>query len=188
MSYAIIDESLLTGIADAIREKNGSSDTYTPAQMATAIGAMASGGLEYETGTYAPESDIAKPFISFSKSHDYPPCQILFYDATNTIDIVTSSNWLFQWIDFSQISNTTISYSETSVRYAIAFLVYRGSQTTSLTSVGSFVTYPYSDTGDSANTYYRFWVTASGFYPYTNSTSRYWRSGRTYKWIAVWKP
>lgn len=37
MSKALISESVLTGIADAIRAKNGSTDTYTPAQMATAI-------------------------------------------------------------------------------------------------------------------------------------------------------
>ncbi len=37
MSKAIIDEQYLTDIADAIRAKNGSADTYTPSEMATAI-------------------------------------------------------------------------------------------------------------------------------------------------------
>lgn len=37
MSKAIIDEQNLTDIADAIRTKNGSADTYTPSEMATAI-------------------------------------------------------------------------------------------------------------------------------------------------------
>ena len=37
MSKAIITESLLTDIADAIRSKLGGSDTYTPAEMAAAI-------------------------------------------------------------------------------------------------------------------------------------------------------
>lgn len=37
MSKAIIDEQYLTDIADAIRTKNGSADTYTPSEMATAI-------------------------------------------------------------------------------------------------------------------------------------------------------
>lgn len=38
MAKAIIDEQNLTDIADAIRAKNGSADTYTPSEMATAIG------------------------------------------------------------------------------------------------------------------------------------------------------
>lgn len=37
MPRGLIDPSLLTDIADAIRAKNGSSDTYTPAEMADAI-------------------------------------------------------------------------------------------------------------------------------------------------------
>lgn len=37
MAKAIIDEQNLTDIADAIRAKNGSADTYTPSEMATAI-------------------------------------------------------------------------------------------------------------------------------------------------------
>lgn len=46
MSIAKIDESLLTAIANAIRSKNGSSDTYTPAEMATAIGDIETGGAD----------------------------------------------------------------------------------------------------------------------------------------------
>lgn len=37
MPTSFIEDSTLTAIADAIREKNGSSDTYTPLQMVTAI-------------------------------------------------------------------------------------------------------------------------------------------------------
>lgn len=44
MSRAIITEGYLTDIADAIRAKNGSSDTYTPPQMAAAIEAIPTGG------------------------------------------------------------------------------------------------------------------------------------------------
>lgn len=44
MSIAYIDESLLTGIANAIRSKNGSSDTYTPLEMINAIDDIETGG------------------------------------------------------------------------------------------------------------------------------------------------
>lgn len=50
MSIARIDESLLTSIADAIRTKTGSSDTYTPAEMAAAISEIETGGTT-PTGT-----------------------------------------------------------------------------------------------------------------------------------------
>lgn len=42
MSRALITESYLTNIANAIRAKKGSDDTYTPPQMAAAIGSIES--------------------------------------------------------------------------------------------------------------------------------------------------
>lgn len=44
MSKAIITESKLTAIADAIREKAGTQDTMTVDEMATAISEMSTGG------------------------------------------------------------------------------------------------------------------------------------------------
>jgi len=43
MSRAIITESLLTGIANAIRSKLSSSDEYTPEEMATAVSSIPTG-------------------------------------------------------------------------------------------------------------------------------------------------
>ncbi len=62
MSYVITDSQNYTDIANAIRGKNGSTDTYTPAQMATAI-------------TNIPSSTV--PTVS-SDNYSY-----IFYDGTN---------------------------------------------------------------------------------------------------------
>ena len=59
MSKAIIDEQSLTDIADAIRAKNGSADTYTPSEMATAITDLPSGGgVTIQTETFTPVADV----------------------------------------------------------------------------------------------------------------------------------
>ena len=44
MSIVTIDDSYFTDIANAIRGKNGSTDTYKPNEMAAAISALSSGG------------------------------------------------------------------------------------------------------------------------------------------------
>lgn len=44
MANVIINDTHLTNIADAIREKTGTSDTYKPGEMATAIAAIEAGG------------------------------------------------------------------------------------------------------------------------------------------------
>lgn len=44
MAKVLVTESYLSDIADAIRAKNGTASTYTPAQMAAAVTALPSGG------------------------------------------------------------------------------------------------------------------------------------------------
>lgn len=44
MANVFVDDSYLTATANAIRGKTGSTDTYTPAQMAAAIAGIVSGG------------------------------------------------------------------------------------------------------------------------------------------------
>jgi hypothetical protein len=44
MANVIINDTHLTNIADAIREKTGTSDTYKPGEMAAAISAITTGG------------------------------------------------------------------------------------------------------------------------------------------------
>ena len=45
MANVLVQESSLQGIADAIRSKNGTQNTYKPAQMAEAIEAISGGGI-----------------------------------------------------------------------------------------------------------------------------------------------
>ena len=53
MSKAIITESNLTAIANAIRQKAGVQTTYTPSEMATAITNLPTGGGSFQSGIYA---------------------------------------------------------------------------------------------------------------------------------------
>lgn len=47
MSNVLVNETSLQNIANAIRTKNGSSDTYTPSEMSTAIENIPSGGNKF---------------------------------------------------------------------------------------------------------------------------------------------
>ena len=46
MARVFVNDSTLTDIANAIREKNGTEKTYKPSQMADAVRAIQSGGIE----------------------------------------------------------------------------------------------------------------------------------------------
>ena len=56
MSLVYLNDSTLTGIADAIREKGGTTDTYLPSEMAAAIESLTvSDGTSDTTYTSAEE-------------------------------------------------------------------------------------------------------------------------------------
>lgn len=52
MSKVYLDDSTLTGIADAIRAKTGGSGLITPANMPTAIGSISGGGSVHTAAIY----------------------------------------------------------------------------------------------------------------------------------------
>lgn len=75
MSRAMITESYLTGIANAIRAKLGVQDTYTPPQMSAAIDAIPTVTVEAlsvtQNGTYtAPTGKAYSPVTVAIPSYD----------------------------------------------------------------------------------------------------------------------
>lgn len=145
-------------------------------------------GLVYETGTYTPTSDIARPQILWTNSHTEAPVLVLFSDVTGTAHSTTNSNYVFAFVDPYKLWGKGFPYTSSGYRYAVAYYSYRGSSTKSI-STGSVIMLNNSDSTTSNDTSYpRYWVSPTDFHPYSNSSSRYWSSGRTFKWIAVWKP
>lgn len=172
------------------------SDVATGKYFYTALGVLTQGtnsgggggGLTYETGTYEPSSDIARPQITFSNTHTEAPVLIYMCDVTGTAHSTTNSNYLFCYCDPFKLWGQGYPYSSSGFRYANAYYAYRSSNTNSISAAGLLITNKSSSTTSSSTAYPRYWATETGFHPYSNSTSRYWRAGRTFKWIAVWKP
>ena len=81
MAKYLIDDSTLTSIADAIRDKTGSSQGITPESMATEITNMSSGGIEgpYIEETYDSSGNlIGAKMVGYTKIRDY-----MFYECRN---------------------------------------------------------------------------------------------------------
>lgn len=143
-------------------------------------------GLSYESGVYTPSVDTSGEKISFSGTHSKAPAIIVMSDSTDTVDVTTDTNMAFIWYDYWQMYGAGLPWSSSAFRYAMAIYVYRASSTTNLTQGIVQCPYDSSNQGDSGINFPRFWVTETGFTPNSASTSRYWRSGRTYRWYAVW--
>lgn len=155
---------------------------YTSSGVKTAGTASGGGGLVYESGTWTPSEDTARPTITFTNQHSDIPMFIMMTDATGTDDQTQNTNYGFSYTAFNAFSNAVPSDITSNRRYGMASYVYRTSSNPA--QAVSAVT----STSGSTSSAEQYWVTASEFYPSAASTGRYWRYGRTYKWIAVWKP
>lgn len=164
-------DKLLTGYTAHDSAGNAITGTYSGG----------GGGLEYEEGTWTPSTDTERELISFTNTHTGPPIFVMLTDATGTDDQTSNTNYSFSYTGYYNYSGEASPSTLTSnCRYGQVNYIYRGTGNPSGGTINVS-----SLTGGSAydQDYY---VSNTGFYPYTNSTSRYWRTTRTYKWIAVW--
>ena len=157
---------------------NASSDNADGYSSVTVNVSGGGGGLVYETGTWTPASDTASYTISFSNTHSTAP---FFYMITDTGAYNSTSNSNHQFTFWSSyiLYGTGIHYSSSSDYYALGAARYRASSATTISNASTTV----SSAQSIAN-----YATSTGIEAYSSSSSRYWRSGRTYKWIAVWAP
>lgn len=198
-SYGYTDGGTKTGTAVTVsaselvsgsetKTANGTYDVTNLAQLIVNVAGGGTSGLEFETGTWEPSSDIAKGEITWSRTHTEAPVLVLLADMTGTADTTTQSNYIFAWCDYYKLWGSGVPQSSSAFRYANVYFTFRGASTTS-TSTATYACSQNSDSTTSSGTGYpRYWVSPTAFHPYTNSSSRYWRAGRTYKWIAIWKP
>lgn len=158
---------------------NGTFDVTSFASAIVNVSGGGGSGLEYETGTYTPTADIAHPTISFTGSHSTRPFFVAFIDTGSSTIAPTDSGlcwYVFSFFDFCN----SFKASSTLTRYGRAQLYYKTSKS-DYTS-GYHIT-SLTGTSTSALSYH---LSNTEFYPYTSSASRYFRSTRSYKWIAVW--
>lgn len=97
MSKVLITESNLKNIADAIRSKNGSSETYTPTEMASAISNIPSGGggetdpypvrNDGKTHLWVEVDDTTNMAVSFRVNSIYSPGIIVDYGDGNISNV-----------------------------------------------------------------------------------------------------
>lgn len=152
--------------------------------MGKAAGGGGGGGdFAYEVGTFSPDADISRPQIKFKDAHTEAPIFVAMSDVTNSSS-PSDTNLLFVYYDPYKLFGAGFPLNSTNVRYGVMTSYHRTSSTSG--SYTEAFQYPSDNAGDSGVVYPRYWVTETGFVPGA-SASRYWRSGRTYKWIAVWK-
>lgn len=144
------------------------------------------GGLVYERGSFKPSEDIARPTISFANTHTSLPIFIDMYDTSPESTSTTNSNVYFTYTDSLYLTGG-IGFPRTASNryYGHVLAGYRSSS--GVSGYTSQFAYPSTNTTDTSSPYPRYFVSLTNFRP-SMGTTRYWRAGRTYEWIAVWAP
>ena len=98
MSKVLVNESSLTGIANAIRGKNGETTTYKPSEMAAAITAIPSGGGELPEELTHYTGDCSYKFY-----RDVWKWVIDEYGSQITTENITSCDNMFRYSNMTSI-------------------------------------------------------------------------------------
>lgn len=151
-------------------------------------GSPSVGGLVYETGTWTPSEDIVSYVIPFTDTHTAAPFYYMIADVADDYSGVTNSNFFLLYCNNHQLTGAAIYESSKTIHYGEVRTMNRSGGATSFVNGTISLTTPYTDNSSTTTTDSRYWATETGIKAYTNSSSRYWRANRTYKWIAVWAP
>lgn len=179
--HSFLDTTIASNAASASDIASGKL-AYVNGSLVTGT-ASGGGGLEYESGIYTPVENIAQPTINFAGSHANRPIFVLLSDITDAVES-SNTNLYFTIVNWYDCYGVPLWGATSNWYYARVQYGYKTSS--SMTQGGNPINAyePSPPTASSLNYY----LDASWFKPYTGSTNRYWRSGCTYKWIAVWAP
>lgn len=113
MARVLINESNLENIADAIRGKNGTQNTYTPSQMASAISAI-SGGMDVKLLTATVASDQTSTYTMLTdpqllKARNSPNGFVIMRWLGVTSGVSANMFWV--------TANFTLGYAGTGTAY-----------------------------------------------------------------------
>lgn len=171
--------TLITKSITANGTYNASSDNADGYSSVTVNVSGGGGGLEYEAGTWIPASDVADYTISFSSTHTTAPFFYMVVDSGTDYFTTTNTNYATAVFSPYLFCGAIQKPSSGANYYAYMHFRFRTSSSTAF-STGNSAIVSSADFGN--------WATSTGIRAYANSASRYWRSGRTYKWVAVWAP
>lgn len=202
MSKVMLSESYLEDIADAIRTKNGSSDTYKPAEMADAIEDIP-GGITPSTGTK--QISITSNGTTTEDVTNYASAEITVNVSGGDSESVTGT---FSVENDTKSAVTITTLTEIGFKPSI-FIMYEATKQTESTTqygicvacrlqIGGFYIRAYerySNTGGSvaAGSVPTDWTVSQGGYlhlsgdniDYVASNTCILLGGVTYNWIAI---
>ena len=179
--------TLITKSITANGTYNASSDNADGYSSVTVSVSGSGSGLVYESGTWEPSQDEYLHLQYFSNIHSTAPMFFSVSDATGTASDTTYDNFDLTYVNFEQAVGSGGASTSSQTIYGLVGMRYKTSSTNTQGAT-NVITVPLSQSDGSTSGHPTFWATNEYIKFNTTSNARYWRAGRTYKWIAVWAP
>lgn len=121
MGQVLINQNNLQNIANAIREKNGLSDTYKPGEMADAISSIPSGAAAILVrGAIRPDAELVKTYSYDQYLKEDQKIDPIEYTTTSTTLLATETLSPTYTCDFTNYSYYVLIRMATIPEYSIA--------------------------------------------------------------------
>lgn len=186
--HSFLDTTIASNAAQASDIASGKL-AYVNGSLVTGTNSGGGGGLEYESGTWTPSENVSSYFITFSNAHTSAPFFYVVCDAKGTYDNTSNTIFSLTYYNYEQMGGIVIPSTGGSPNiYGEVRFRYRATNSSSTSAGGLNINNSISSTVDSSSAYPKYWAKSTGIRADTTSTSRYWRTTHTYKWIAVWAP
>lgn len=161
--------------------RNGTFDVTNLAEIVTGF----PDACDFESGTFTPTSDVVTYNISFARTHSRMPFFAMVVDVTGTYDSTQNTSVYMCYHNYQQSWNALYKMASSTNVYGFTHIAYRNTNGSSINFNQYPFYYSYSNSGTSNQNYPQYWVTNTGIKATTVNTA-YWRSGRTYRWFAMW--
>ena len=145
-------------------------------------------GFDFESGTWTPDESVAHGEISFAKIHAKRPTIALVCANDAVYDDTLNTNYSFAFIAYEDFALPCPVNESTSKYYAQTIPASRTTSAVGFSNTGAkMIGYSYTEEIETPTVdYQQFYVTESSIKPYTGANTRYWKSGKQYKWVAIW--
>lgn len=144
------------------------------------------GGLVYETGTFTPTEDIARPTIYFSGTHSKNPFFVGMFDMVDELDLsYTNVINAFSFVYPHILWGKAIAGNIYANKWGFVCSNTRDNNTGNAVNMTMLLVNS-ERTSTNSNADVGYYVSPEWFKPRALYDTYKWKAGKTYQWIAIW--
>ncbi len=147
------------------------------------------GGLEYETGTWTPDTDTNRGTISFANQHTKAPVAFVVMDISDPSTLTGYAILCMRYFDCYRAFGDGFNAGKSGgKKYSTITVIEASANGSSFQTFNSNTSTNSDSTFASTSSYPKWWCTNTELHVCDADQGGNCKAGRSYKWIAIWMP